>query len=1573
MADPFQEELERRKVTSTAAPPTATVTSDPFAAELAKRKAGAGSATPAQGQASPGAGPAPPQSLLGGFYQGFSRGVKSDAALFKGAIGTGLSAVGIDHGEQLLDDAIADLHRAETTAPRAVPSYKDVDGVHDALMYASETLGEQIPTIATVLLGGGVGGAVAKGVASAAAKKGIAEAGAKALARKGFAAGATGTAIGLETGGSAAEIKGATGESAPLTSIGAGIVKGGLEVLTPLGLAKTIGLMPSAAKGLSGVIAKAMTGSTAGRIAKGAAATAAAESGTEALQESVDVAIRGWVDQNYDSLGAEAAERILNAGLSGAIAGGAFGGATSAVAGEVAPDTPVTMEQLREGLQKPKAQPFEVTEESRAGPMEGKTFEVASIKAGAGMVESGQGPVSARNIEGPERTYLTGSTKTSAPEPENQNTATPGSHVRDAELGFEVLPTAYRDIPARDEGDLQRASIELAIRGLTSERETLQKESKKGAAAPQSARLERVKETLKALVEAGATASMRRVPTIVTGVGQGPRLVSDPETLAASTATLVPRGYSLLPIDGGDFINLKAPNGRTVIQVPNQQWVGATLRAVAQADQELDTAEFYSKAASNITKFRALTPEQIDLRTVEIIPATVAKSAQLVKKLGLFRIPEAANRNIIPAKDPPPGLTVNSIEADAIKFTWWMGKWNTLIQIVQRNAKYKPLTDYLDRFLVHHAEKMKVINRGEEIVHRLQRVGKEQADAAAKFLWWMEQQEYLSDADKAHNRDNPDSLIERWPTEAEERAAIAEFGLRGETFEILTAIRNNERWRFDLHIQEVVKQALKLPTAQARSTQLARLEKYKQDYFRRPRFRFAQVGNKTVEVYDAEGTLIEAQQFESASEQAVAFREAQRNHPNLNVRQSTIPEIIKQWVTTPDLVLDQLISSGYLSGLSKGQKDLALMLSRGGPNLKRRFVHSADPRRGMGTDLLRAFAQGVMGDANNLFRMKIGPPLQRILAQMEKDREAGTDTNNLGKMIDFLKKHMEESIDPKDSGSKMRALAFTWWLAWVPASAVINASQVPITTFPYLGTRFGNARAGAALMKAYAEKDTYWKSGKDGNSNLDNKFISKGLEDGVLNESQAANMAGLGEGSNLQRMMGTTKLDRTLKQFAYYGSFMFQTVEQINRIVTFKAATRLAMSKPNTKYLTDLQNENSDRFVQLKSEGFSEAEARAYLAGTDAVRRTQFEYNEWNRPRFMKGKVGGTMFTFWMFTQGMLNFGRRSPGAMKFWFIMLAVGGLMGLPGANDLKEIIKAASQWWFGKDFDVEREAREFITLMVNPYLPEKVGETDVRQYTADLFLHGLSRDSFGISIIGDALGVPHIPHIDLSGSLSMGRLLPVDPTVLKPGMKWSERVSRTVERLGGAAMGPAFGMMQALQDQSLPGDDFKMWERAMPRIVKSFLRAGRLSAEGKERSRTGATIEDFDPMSPRDNLELIAMSMGFQSTQLSKKWDKLIATREFENFLDLRRGIILRQLDHAIHMKDPDGRADMMKAVQRYNKDVGEFAPNKRISADTIRRSMKERARRRAEQTAGKSRTKGSAQIQEMMNKLYPEVPD
>ena len=123
---------------------------------------------------------------------------------------------------------------------------------------------------------------------------------------------------------------------------------------------------------------------------------------------------------------------------------------------------------------------------------------------------------------------------------------------------------------------------------------------------------------------------------------------------------------------------------------------------------------------------------------------------------------------------------------------------------------------------------------------------------------------------------------------------------------------------------------------------------------------------------------------------------------------------------------------------------------------------------------------------------------------------------------------------------------------------------------------------------------------------------------------------------------------------------------------------------------------------------------------------TQYHYADYARPKFMRGKLG-TLFTFFMFMQQTLYFAARQPGRGRYMLVMLAAGGLMGLPGSEDLLAISKYLGQKAFGNDFDPERELRKWVVDLTEGTIPP------------DLILLGSGRYGFGMPAAMDMMGLP------------------------------------------------------------------------------------------------------------------------------------------------------------------------------------------------------------------------------------------
>ncbi|RPI80292.1 MAG: hypothetical protein EHM41_23010, partial [Chloroflexi bacterium] len=209
----------------------------------------------------------------------------------------------------------------EASATRPQWELKNVTSPADFGYWLSERFGENALTLLTSAAGGGVGALsghmLARGIGASAASR-------AALLRAGGVGGAFSTAAPIEAAGTGqerfqvAEAQQKVDPSVPLTtdpywSLGAGALKGALEIWTPLSISRAL-VTPGLQLGktIPGAIAK----------------TSAREAATEAAQEGIDIYLRMASDPNYSFFGdgpfmmGEGAWRLAEA----TVAGGAIGG-----------------------------------------------------------------------------------------------------------------------------------------------------------------------------------------------------------------------------------------------------------------------------------------------------------------------------------------------------------------------------------------------------------------------------------------------------------------------------------------------------------------------------------------------------------------------------------------------------------------------------------------------------------------------------------------------------------------------------------------------------------------------------------------------------------------------------------------------------------------------------------------------------------------------------------------------------------------------------------------------------------------------------------------------------------------------------------------------------------------------------------------------------------------------------------------------------------------------------------------------------------------------------------------------
>jgi hypothetical protein len=397
-----------------------------------------------------------------------------------------------------------------------------------------------------------------------------------------------------------------------------------------------------------------------------------------------------------------------------------------------------------------------------------------------------------------------------------------------------------------------------------------------------------------------------------------------------------------------------------------------------------------------------------------------------------------------------------------------------------------------------------------------------------------------------------------------------------------------------------------------------------------------------------------------------------------------------------------------------------------------------------------------------------------------------------------------------------------------------------------------------------------------------------------------------------------------------------------------KAAWQAALENPNTGRVVEVAQLYPREMGELATAGLNPTEAAAFLYAKDTLEKTQFVFAKWNRPPFLRSQLAQVALIFFKYTQNMVELYRLSPGVLQMALIQAALFGVAGLPGAEDLNQVMRSVGHvgvWllrkfginYFGKDFDLLDKAREHVRNLTQGTMFDKTGP--------DLFLHGISRYGFGLGLLPEGYG---IGQFDASMNGSLGRIVPGLQEGLKQSMfgDYKTGVSDVASRVAGAGYGYLFTMLKYMSED--PGTfDSKTWEGLLPRAGRQVARTYRLSTEGLT-TRQGGRLVKFDLSDPEDLGAMAAQLAGYTPTKVSEMQDVQKDLIERQMQLKMEKTMLYGQLYKAVDSRDPRVISDVMKAIQDYNAQIGPVDPTQVIKTEGLAASMQRRAQQRALQT-------------------------
>jgi len=561
---------------------------------------------------------------------------------------------------------------------------------------------------------------------------------------------------------------------------------------------------------------------------------------------------------------------------------------------------------------------------------------------------------------------------------------------------------------------------------------------------------------------------------------------------------------------------------------------------------------------------------------------------------------------------------------------------------------------------------------------------------------------------------------------------------------------------------------------------------------------------------------------------------------------------------------------------------------------------------GFDPDAVRAFAYNMHHGSHQLARLRYSHKLQGVLDLIQKQqdearKEDGADVRRIvagDTIIEELKRRHDWIMNPTDSAltNMVSSFGFVYYLGATPAAALVNLSQTALVSYPFLAARHGPVKAMNYLLAASRDAVRTMGNIQKTLTDPDELKAYQALQaSGAIDKTQAHNLAGIAEGG----MTGYNPAWSKAMEIIGWG---FHKTEVVNREATGMAAYRLAKDG---------------------GAGFDEAVKFAQ----DTIFDTHFDYSNANRARFMQS---GTAKVLLMFRQYSLNMswalGRmvwhatkgQDPEVRRIARRNLAgilgmsslFSGVLGLPMMGVVMGTLNAL-QAAFGDDdepWDAETEFRAFLAEALGPS-------------GAEVLLRGPVNKLTGANIAG-RVGLDSLWIRDADRELE-GRGL------------FNHLLEQAAGPMGGVLKNVLVGTQQVGEGHTMRGV-----ETMLPKGLKDMIKAGRYATQGVNTLRGDPVLEDLSPW------QVLLQGAGFSPAEVAERYERNRALKNYEEHITSRRQSLMNAYAMAIRNGDAADRAEVMEKVRAFNKSNPEIA----ISSDSIRASLKSRARYSAKAEAG-----------------------
>ena len=568
-----------------------------------------------------------------------------------------------------------------------------------------------------------------------------------------------------------------------------------------------------------------------------------------------------------------------------------------------------------------------------------------------------------------------------------------------------------------------------------------------------------------------------------------------------------------------------------------------------------------------------------------------------------------------------------------------------------------------------------------------------------------------------------------------------------------------------------------------------------------------------------------------ANKAARDFTEMHRDDPGVQVRQGLMSEQAHKLFAGMDPETVAVFAD--LAGMERTEEfEAYLKLALANRSALKRLIRRKGVA-GFSEDVSRVLASFITSNARAASSSMHLGDIAAAVGDMRQRHVAGDVLDEAIKLKDYVQ-------NPTEEAQGVRGLLFVQYLGGLVASALVNMTQPLTMTYPYLSQFGGPAKAAARLAGAIKQA-----AAKVDESTELGQALAKAEKEGVVSPQEIHQLQ-----AEASRNVGNRPWVR--KTLFLWGS-LFSLAEQFNRRSTFIAAWNTA-----------------------KAEGMDDP----FRFASEAVGETQGVYNRANKPNWARGALGGTLFTFKQFSISYLEFLSRLPTREKALAlaILMLTAGAQGLPGADDLDDLVDTLAQQ-SGYDFNSRKAKDRFLTSVLG-------------RGGADFIMHGFS-------------AIPGFP-LDVSGRMSVGNLIPGTGLMLKS----ETDKGRGMQEVLGPAGGFAADLMKMADSRDLM--------QAVPVALRNLGKGIDMMQTGEYRDTRGRKVRDVTPA------EAVTKMVGFQPAEVARDSREMSDKRQQVSLAKVIESEIAGEWAAGLVERDPKKVEAARERLRQWNADN----PNSRI---------------------------------------------